>query len=211
MSVRKISAVNITAAAAIIAFSVMPDNFLKNGWSWSQDWMWMICASMVPLFILYMEKKHRASYSLRISLFCTVPLILQLAVSPIRLIESTNTLWIVSLVLQTWVATALGFMAAIALDRNGKIILSKRWMLLLALLFACAVSAIYMFFMFAGLMIDGYPIYNYELIEFSARIEMNKRLMTPSAVAIFGSILFSLILRTMTKNVPKEALSEDSV
>lgn len=210
MSVREISAVSILASLIIIVFSVLPDNFLKNGWAWSQDWMWIICASMVPLLIIYMHRKYQAFYSLRILLYCLIPLILQIAVSSLRLIESSNTLWIVSLVLQTWTATALGLMAAIALDRNGKIILSKRWMLLMALLFACALSAVYMFFMFADLMINGYPIYNYELIEFSERIEMNKRLMMPSVVAIFGSIVFALGLRTITKNVPKEALLEDS-
>jgi hypothetical protein len=188
-------------ALAVAILSLLPNNVMRGGWSWSQDWMWFIVAIAGVAIIRYSCDSIEISSPVRI--FTIIPLVLQIILTQIRLLEANDALWISSLVLQTWAATAFGYILAVALDRKAGVKISNSWRLLFALMFACAFGGLYIFFMFANLWFTGYPVYNYDLILFADRIEMNKRLMTPPMVATFGSIIATVFLRALTKK-PKE-------
>lgn len=203
MSGRESYSAVIASATVVAVLSLLPDNIIREGWSWSQDWMWFIVAMAGIAIIWYSGCSVQASRHLMI--FSILPLILQVILTTFRILESTDEIWILSLALQTWAATAFGYILALALNNKAGMRISNRWRLMFALMFACAFSGLYIFFMFTNLWFTGYPVYNYDLILFADRIEMNKRLMTPPIVATFGSVVATLFLRAVTKGSQEDS------
>lgn len=193
----------LIAAIAVALLSLMPDNVLSDGWSWSQDWMWFIAAAVGIAVTVYSGGFRETPTPGSLTVFAVIPLVLQIVLATVRMFEASEMLWFLSLIMQTWAATAFGYMLALALDRKTDIRISNRWRILFAIMFACAFGGLYIFYIFVDLWLAGYPVYNYELIEYVERIEINKKIMAPATVATFGSIVASLALRSLTKE-PKE-------
>lgn len=189
----------LIAAIAVALLSLIPDNALSGGWSWSQDWMWFIVAMVGIAVTVYSDGFQETRIPRSLTIYAVIPLIMQIILTTARIFGSTDTIWILSLVMQTWAATAFGYMLALAIDRKTDISISNRWRLLFALMFACSFGGFYIFFMFINLWVSGYPVFNHDLLEYSVRIEMNKRIMYPSVVATFGTVVATFVLRHMTK------------
>lgn len=193
----------LIAAIAVALLSLMPENVLSDGWSWSQDWMWFAVAMVGIVVTAYSDGFRETRIPGSLTAFAVIPLALQIILTMVRMFEASEALWLLSLIMQTWAASAFGYMLALALDRKTSIRISNRWRILFALMFACAFGGLHIFYIFIELWLSGYPVYNYELIEYAERIDMNMRIMTPATVATFGSVVAALALRSITR-APKE-------
>lgn len=175
----------------------------------NNDWMWL-GVSLLGLALLIFSRKNGVGFEYNgfLLVMAVVPLVAQSALGAFMLFEWTNTLWITSLIFQTWICVVYGYMLALLIDKLTDITLSKRWILLFSLLFAIFVSGVYLFFQFTSLYCQGYQVFNYDLIGAnpSERIWMNTQLMTPPSVAVPISIILALVLRLWTKKTDKSEL-----
>ena len=138
-----------------------------------------------------------------------IPLAAQSVLGIYRFYEWNDSIWIISLIFQTWVCVVYGYMLVLLIDKVTDIVLSKRWILLFSLLFAVSISGIYLFLQFTSLYYQGYPVYNYDLAGLEStetRLWMNMQLMAPPSVAVPVSIIIALVLRQWTKKTDKSEL-----
>ena len=190
MSVMKRLSAVLAVAVAIISVA-------------DKDWMWLIVALIGLSVTLYPNKNKDFEYSQILLLSVSVLLSVQIVLGAFGFIYGrTDSIWFVSLGIQTCASAVYGYMLALLIDRFTGIKLSERWMLMFSLLFALSVSGVYLFFQFASLYAAGYPVFNYELqgvVSNEERIWMNLQLMYPPTIATFVSIPAVLVLRHLTK------------
>ncbi|MGE0015762.1 MAG: hypothetical protein AB7S83_06305 [Candidatus Methanomethylophilaceae archaeon] len=178
-----------------------------------QDWMWLVVAALGAALTAYPAMKVGQEYNTFLSAMAIVPLAAQVAAGiAVFLYGRTEGLWTLSLIFQTWACVVFGYMLALIIDKSTGIILSKRWILLFSLLFSLSISAIYLFFQFGSMYLQGMPVFNtdFQGIEMDeTRIWMNSQLMTPPTVAVPVSIVVAIILRYWTKKTEKSELMKE--
>lgn len=101
------SAISV-ALIVTIAVSLLPSNLLTGGPSWYPDWVWVLLAVIGLVLVKLSENNKKVYISKFLSIFILIPLISQIFLGIICLFVSNTSLWILSLILQTWAATALG-------------------------------------------------------------------------------------------------------
>lgn len=167
------------------------------------DWMWFIVAFVGITAVIWPMLKKGITYNRFLLILSIVPLMAQAFMGILMLANGRgDELWVISLILQTWTSVVFGYMLALIIDEYTDIKLSKRWVLMFALLFSLMISGVYLFFQFTSLYVAGYPVFNYELqgiVTTEERIWMNSRLMMPCAIATPVSIIVALVLRQWTK------------
>lgn len=176
------------------------------------DWMWLLVAVLGMAIVTYPVLKGGSGYNRFLSAMAIIPLAAQVAAGiAIFLYGRTEGLWIISLIFQTWACVVFGYMLALIITASTDVVLSKRWILLFALLFALSISAIYLFFQFGSMYLQDMPVFNTdfhgaEMDE--TRIWMNSQLMTPPTVAVPISIIVAVVLRYWTKKTERSELPE---
>lgn len=173
----------------------------------NQDWMWL-GVFIIGLALFCYLKGAKLEYDRFLVVMVIVPLAAQSVLGVLMFYEWTNTLWIISLIFQTWIFVVYGYMLALLIDRFTDITLSKRWILLLSLLFAVFMSGLYLFLQFTSLYNQGFPVFNFDFTGSTSaeRIWMNAQLMTPPSVAVPVSIIIALIFRQWTKKTDKSEM-----
>lgn len=173
----------------------------------NRDWMWLV-VFIIGLALFCYSKGAKLDYNRFLVVMTIIPLVAQSVLGVFMFYEWTNVLWITSLIFQTWIFVVYGYMVALLIDRFTDITLSKRWILLLSLLFAVFMSGIYLFLQITSLYTQGDPIFNYDFIDLNSaeRIRMNAQLMMPSSVALPVSIIIALVFRQWTKKTDKSEM-----
>lgn len=168
----------------------------------SHDWMWLGVVMAGIAVTLYPDKRGDFEYNSILFWCASALLVIQTVLGTSAFTDFySKPFWLVSLAVQTCACAVYGYMLALLIDRFTDIKLSERWILMFSLLFALAISGIYLFFQFVSLYSAGYPVFNYEIqgmVSGEERIWMNMQLMYPPTIATFVSIFAVLILRHWT-------------
>ena len=179
----------------------------------NNDWMWLGVSLFGLALFMYSEKKGATlEYNRFLIAMTIIPLVAQSIIGIFRFYDWNDSIWVISLIFQTWICVIYGYILALLIDRDMNIVLSKRWILLFSLLFAVSVSGIYLFLQFTSLYYQGFPVFNYDLAGLEStetRLWMNMQLMAPPSVAVPVSIIIALVLRQWTKKTDKSELIMD--
>ena len=169
----------------------------------NNDWMWLgVSLFGLALFTYSKKKGATLEYNRFLIAMTIIPLVAQSIIGIFRFYDWNDSIWVISLIFQTWICVIYGYILALLIDRDMNIVLSKRWILLFSLLFAVSVSGIYLFLQFTSLYYQGFPVFNYDLAGLEStetRLWMNMQLMAPPSVAVPVSIIIALVLRQWTK------------
>lgn len=176
----------------------------------NNDWMWLgVSLFGLALFTYSKKKGATLEYNRFLIAMTIIPLVAQSIIGIFRFYDWNDSIWVISLIFQTWICVIYGYILALLIDRDMNIVLSKRWILLFSLLFAVSVSGIYLFLQFTSLYYQGFPVFNYDLAGLEStetRLWMNMQLMAPPSVAVPVSIIIALVLRQWTKKTDKSEL-----
>ncbi len=100
-----------------------------------------------------------------------------------------------------------GFMLAVLMDRSFGMTLTKRWMVLFAMMISLAVSVLDLFFMFVNLYVGGYPVFNGDFQHGEERYS-NRLLIVSPFVATFASAVYAIIAAKMVKHHNKSEFTQ---
>ena len=165
------------------------------------DLFWVVVAALNIVFLAWpIHKKHDFYYSDKIVISTIVPavlelvfIILQVTVNPLE-----GCYWIevpadffVSTLFQSMMAFSEGLLLVVLMDREGTLVLTKRWMILYAMMFALMISVISLFFTFVYLYEMGIPVFNGDVAETGFH-DSNNKMMTSAFVTTFATPFYAL-------------------
>ena len=104
---------------------------------------------------------------------------------------------------------ASGFMLAILMDRSFGMTLTKRWMVLFAMMIALAVSVLDLFFMFGSLYAQGAPVFNGDFQHGDERYS-NRILIVSPFVSTFMSAVYAFIMVKAIKHYDKGEFTQSA-
>lgn len=186
------------------------------------DWMWFV-VDLVSILILMLPRLLKADYFYSGHLIGTTMLAPVLAIFVFLVnafvypIDSHTFLDVSYMeydgaILQCLQCFVSGFMLSLVMDRSFGMTLTKRWMVLFAMMFSLAVSVIDLFFMFGALYVDGAPVFNGDFQHGEERYS-NRILIVSPFVATFASAVYAIVavklIRKRTKadfTYPAEAV-----
>ena len=102
-----------------------------------------------------------------------------------------------------------GFMLALLMDRSFGMTLTKRWMVLFAMMISLAVSVLDLFFMFGSLYADGAPVFNGDFQHGQERYS-NRILIVSPFVATFASAAYAIIAAKAVKRHDKSEFTQST-
>lgn len=189
----------VSSAMAIVAFL-------------TKDWMWLI-VDLLSIFLLVLPSAKNLGYyysrSILVATMISPSLVIavyliNVFVYPINshILLDVSYMDYIYAALQTLQCFVSGFMLAQIMDRTFGMTLSKRWMVLFAMMVSLAVSVLDLFFMFINLYTNGYPVFNGDFQHGSERIS-NRLLIVSPFVATFVSAAYALIAVRLLRNHDK--------
>ena len=90
---------------------------------------------------------------------------------------------------------------------SSEIKISKRWILLFSIAFACMFAIVCMFVTYAQMSADGWLVSNDDFANGVDNTESNRHLMLPCFLTTFLSLIYGYILRCIFKRIPKTEIS----
>jgi len=176
---------------------------------WSGEVMWIVTSliGIVAIVIPPLIKKDiKTTYHSKLIKMASIPLVLYLVLSTFQFYHPLQSHRTISLYLQTAALVFFGYLIMVSIDINTETVLSKRWMLLLSIAFACSLTILHTFFQYYYMLVSGYPVTNEDLIGISVT-QSNRILMAPMLVGSIASAVNAIILRRYLRAVPKSELS----
>ncbi len=175
---------------------------------WQGDWMWLVM-SLLGLIVLAIPRINHEGlsyrYHARLLVMALIPPMGYLALFILAEPLSIPYPELVGYALHCGGAMVYGYMLMMAIDQRSGTVLSKRWMLLLSIAFACAVSILYTFFTYYYMLTNGYLVVNEDFVGISPS-PSNRVLMAPMTVAMAASIVYAFLIRSYLKHVDKNDL-----
>lgn len=142
------------------------------------------------------------------ALLYVVYVVLQMTVDPLG-----DALWMevpvdfyISTLFQSMMAFALGMAFITLMDARGVITLTKRWMVLYAMMFALMISVISLFFTFVYLYEMGVPVFNGDVAE-TGHHESNNIMMTSAFVTTFATPFYAYFTIRMIRGKGKDVFT----
>jgi len=176
--------------------------------SWQADWMWLgvsLIGMAVFLVPIYIFGDGPYDYHVRLNIMAAAPPLAYLGLVAASLLFAVPSEDVLGMSIQTGAAMVYGYMIMIGIDNRSETYLSKRWMLLLSIAFACTVSILYTFLLYYYMFTQGYPVVNEDFVV-SSPSASNRMLMAPMSVAMLGSVLYAFIIRRVLQHVDKAEL-----
>ena len=175
---------------------------------WKADWMWMVMSTLGILVLVLPRLGYeglRQRYHARLLIMAVIPpmgyLLLTVLADPLAIPFPD----LLAYALHCGGAMIYGYMVMMAIDQRSDTVLSKRWMLLLSIAFACAVSILYTFFKYYYMLTNGYLVVNEDFIGISPS-PSNRLLMAPMTVTMLASIAYAFLIKRFLMHVDKEHL-----
>jgi lysylphosphatidylglycerol synthetase-like protein (DUF2156 family) len=111
-----------------------------------------------------------------------------------------------TMALQTLASMMCGHMLFVTLHERTELRLSKKWVMVFSILFACSLTIIYLFALFQAMVDAGYPMFNEDFEGPGAldNTESNTVLMMSTVIAVFASVIYAVIIRACLRKVPEE-------
>jgi len=195
---------NIVLVMLIVLFSAVLALYEHN-WFWTAVSAFCIILLAAPALA---SGDRNASYNGKILSITAIPSILFSAVTAASFFGDLDAQYCeyTVMALQTLAAMMCGYMLFITLHERTELHLSKKWMLVFSILFACTVSVLYTFALFQAMVDAGYPMFNADFEGPGAldNTESNTVLMMPTVITVFASIIYAVVIRAYLRNVPDE-------
>lgn len=176
------------------------------------DWMWFV-VDLVSILILMLPRLLKADYfysghtvgaTMLAPVLAVVMFLVNEFVYPIdsHILLDVGYMEYVGATLQCLQCFVSGFMLSLVMDRSFGMTLSKRWMVLFAMMFSLAVSVIDLFFMFGSLYVDGAPVFNGDF-QYGQERYSNRILIVSPFVATFASAVYAVVAVKVIKKCTK--------
>jgi 4-amino-4-deoxy-L-arabinose transferase-like glycosyltransferase len=195
---------NILAIILIVVLSAALALYERN-------WIWVIVSVLCVMLLICpmaFTGKMNASYNGRVMIITAIPFALFSAATSIVLFSGSDSEYYqyTVMALQTLAAMMAGYMLFVTLEESTELKLSKKWVLVFSILFACTVSVLYTFALFPAMVDAGYPMFNadFEGPDALDNTESNTVMMMPMTIAVFASIIYAVIIRACLRSVPDE-------
>jgi 4-amino-4-deoxy-L-arabinose transferase-like glycosyltransferase len=195
---------NILAIILIVVLSAALALYERN-------WIWVIVSVFCVILLLCpmaFTGNRDASYNGRVMIITAIPFVLFSAATSIILFSGSDTDYYqyAVMAMQTLAAMMGGYMLFVTLEERTGLKLSKKWVLVFSILFACSVSVLYTFALFPAMVDAGYPMFNadFEGPDALDNTESNTVLMMPMIVTVFASVIYAVIIRMCLRSIPDE-------
>jgi len=195
---------NIVVIILIVLFSAVLALYERN-------WIWTLVSALCIILLAapaFTPGDKNASYNGKVLSITAIPYILFTAVTAVSLFIDLDAKYYeyAVIALQTLAAMMCGFMLFITLHERTELHLSKRWMMVFSILFACTISVLYTFALFQAMVDAGYPMFNADFEGPSGldNTESNTVLMMPMVITVFASVIYAIIIRVYLRNVSDE-------
>lgn len=178
---------------------------------WTGEVMWAVTSVIGIIAILippYLNKNIKATYHSKLVKIAYIPLVLYLVLSAFQWYHPFQSQRTISLYLQTAALMIFGYLIIVSVDINTETVLSKRWMLLLSIAFACAFTVLHTFFQYYHMLVSGLPVVNEDFFGGISSSSSNRLLMAPMLVGSIASIINAILLRKYLRKVPKSELTK---
>ena len=95
----------------------------------------------------------------------------------------------------------------IAISASTDVKISKRWILLFSIAFACTFAIICTFMIYSQMVSDGWLVSNDDFKGGIDNTESNRHLMLPCFLTTFLSLIYGYLFRCLFKRIPKTEIS----
>lgn len=193
---------------ALVASSVVLSVALACTSAYAGGWFWPIVAALnIIMICLPRIKGLGVVYSKQLLACMVVPSLLQIC-----LVAASSTthfldgmVWAqapayeyISAVFMSLICYVNGIMFITCMYRASVLNISRRWGLLLSMMYALGISVVSLFFEFAYLYSQGYPMFNADVSATMNRISNNLMMVAP-VVFTFATAIYSVIATRLTR------------
>ncbi|MFA6710280.1 MAG: hypothetical protein WCR24_02665 [Candidatus Methanomethylophilaceae archaeon] len=197
-----------------VGFSILLSCVVIAVTLWQNDWIWVFVASMgivIMVSPIIITHDIEASYGRSLMALVPIPLIAYLVLFTINMYLTLDAFYETSVAIMAFASMLYGMMVAIYLNINKETVLSRRWIIIYSLIFACSLSMLYMLFTVIWMSTTGYPLYNGDFENTMDNDESNRMLMLPIAVTTVVTVFYVVILNTYFKRVDRKVMSEYAI
>lgn len=174
------------------------------------DWTWTVISAIgLIVFLLPAElsRDFGQAYHEKIVVLFPLPYAAYIMLSAVDISGYVHNFEFYAYIIQTFASMVCGMMLMIAISASTEVKISKRWILLFCIAFACAFSILCTFMTYFGMIEGGWPIYNDDFIG-SDNTQSNRHLMLPLFVTTFVSLLYGYFFRCLFKRIPKDEVGQ---
>lgn len=178
----------------------------------ARDWMWLIIdvLCIVMLSIPYfMNLGYRYNRGMIIMSMVAPVLAVVVATADYatnlhdEMFLEVDIFTVLTAAIQSYQCFIIGSMLAVLMDRTFGMRMTKMWMIVFALAFAMALSALDMFFVFSNMYVAGYPVFNedfYDTERYTNGILMTTPVMSTIVTAVMA-VYTVLAYRGLSKDI----------
>jgi len=179
------------------------------------DLMWF-CLELIGIFIIlypYMRMNgslyHRGFLWALISLHATFLVFLAASLVffdiGVCLYKTVSLYDFTSISIMAFTSAVYGLMIAVLLDRITDLEISKRWMIIIGMIFSVSVATFYAFPLFVNMYCNGLPVFNEDFSNTGERIT-NHLLALPGLTAIIATMITGFLFHRAVRNTSKNKL-----
>lgn len=177
---------------------------------WRGDWTWFLLSIIAIIVILLpaiVTKNFYMTYHHKVTALFPIPFIAYIILVLVNVVISINHLEVYTYAAQTFAAMVCGMFLMISISTSTNVQISKRWILLFSIAFACAFAIICTFMIYSGMVSDGWLVSNDDFKGGVDNTESNRHLMLPCFLTTFLSLIYGYLLRCLFKRIPKTEIS----
>ena len=174
------------------------------------DWTWFLLSIIAIIVILLpaiVTRNFYMTYHQKVAVLFPIPFLAYIILVLVNAAVSIDNLEVYTYAIQTFAAMVCGMFLMISIGASTNVQMSKRWLLLFSIEFACAFDLICTFMIYFGMVSDGWLVSNDDFKGGVDNTESNRHLMLPCFLTTFLSLIYGYLLRCLFKRIPKTEIS----
>ena len=174
------------------------------------DWTWFLLSIIAIIVILLpaiVTRNFYMTYHQKVAVLFPIPFLAYIILVLVNAAVSIDNLEVYTYAIQTFAAMVCGMFLMISISASTNVQISKRWILLFSIAFACAFAIICTFVIYFGMVSDGWLVSNDDFKGGVDNTESNRHLMLPCFLTTFLSLIYGYLLRCLFKRIPKTEIS----
>lgn len=177
---------------------------VKGEWTWS-----LLAAVALIIFLLpaILTKDFRKTYHPRVAQLYPLPFLAYIILALVDVAVNLEYFTVYSYAIYTFAAMVCGMLLMMAVSASTPVKISKRWILLFAIAFACAFAIICTFMTYFGMVTGGWLVANDDFVGGIDNTPSNRHLMLPCFLTTFLSLLYGYLFRCLFKRIPKTEIA----
>lgn len=204
---------SLVTASLVVAIAMAVVALLMGDWMWFVVDVLSILLLVIPYYrdLGYYYNRNIVWLTMAAPIMVVIYYLIDHLVYPVGshiLLDVSYTDYI-NAAFQALQCFASGLMLAILMDRSFGMTLTKRWMVLFAMMISLAVSVLDLFFMFVDLYVHGYPVFNGDFQHGEERYS-NRILIVSPFVATFASAVCAFVAAKIVKHHDKSEFTQSA-